>query len=59
MGKLFWVGPRESDICGLETLFSGSITLYGSDTGGIAPTVGPAAPGSTTMLTTPLPPLSS
>lgn len=34
MGKLFWVGPRESDICGLETLFSGSITLYGSDTGG-------------------------
>lgn len=34
MEKLFWVGPRESDICGLEALFSGSITLYGSDTDG-------------------------
>lgn len=34
MEKLFWVGPRESDICGLNSLFSGSITLYGSDTGG-------------------------
>lgn len=34
MEKLFWVGPRESDIWGLDSLFSGSITLYGSDTGG-------------------------
>lgn len=34
MEKLFWVGPRESDICGLDALFSGSITLYGSDTSG-------------------------
>ena len=34
MEKLFWVGPRESDIFGLNSLFSGSITLYGSDTGG-------------------------
>lgn len=34
MENLFWVGPRESDICGLEAMFSGSITLYGSDARG-------------------------
>lgn len=31
--KLFWIGPRESDIQGLESIFSGSITLYGSGKG--------------------------
>lgn len=33
MGKLFWIGPRESDIGGLESLYSGSITFYGSNSG--------------------------
>ena len=31
MGKLFWIGPRESDILGLESIYSGSITFYGSN----------------------------
>lgn len=31
--KLYWVGPRESDLIGAEDLFQGSITLYGSGTG--------------------------
>jgi len=34
MEKLFWIGPRESDIMGLETIYSGSITLYGSNLNG-------------------------
>lgn len=34
MDKLFWIGPRESDIEGLDSLFTGSITLYGSNCGG-------------------------
>ena len=33
MEKLFWIGPRESDILGLESIYSGSITLYGSNSG--------------------------
>lgn len=30
---LYWVGPRESDLSGAESMFQGSITLYGSGTG--------------------------
>lgn len=33
MGKIFWIGPRESDIEGVESLFSGSVTIYGSNKG--------------------------
>ena len=33
MNKIYWVGPRESDIAGIESLFSGSITIYGSNAG--------------------------
>lgn len=33
MNKIYWVGPRESDIAGIESLFSGSITIYGSNVG--------------------------
>jgi predicted ATP-grasp superfamily ATP-dependent carboligase len=31
MGKIFWVGSRESDITDCGDLFSGSITIYGSN----------------------------
>ncbi len=31
--RLFWIGPRESDIRHTGELFSGSITLYGSGSG--------------------------
>ena len=30
MENIYWIGPRESDIDGLETMFKGSITIYGS-----------------------------
>lgn len=33
MERIFWIGPRESDIYGLESVFFGSITLYGSNQG--------------------------
>lgn len=33
MEKLYWVGPRESDIEGLDNIFAGSITIYGSNKG--------------------------
>lgn len=33
MRKLYWVGPRESDIDGLNDFFDGSITIYGSNQG--------------------------
>lgn len=33
MERVFWIGPRESDIYGLESVFFGSITLYGSNQG--------------------------
>lgn len=32
MNSLYWVGPRQSDICGIEKLFSGSVTIYGDNT---------------------------
>ncbi len=33
MGKIYWVGPRESDIDELEDMFTGSITIYGNNKG--------------------------
>lgn len=33
MERIFWIGPRESDIYGLGSVFFGSITLYGSNQG--------------------------
>lgn len=33
MNKLYWVGPRESDINELESIFAGSVTIYGSNKG--------------------------
>lgn len=33
MEKIYWVGPRESDIQDIESLFAGSITTYGSNCG--------------------------
>lgn len=33
MVKIYWVGPRESDIEGIESMFVGSITIYGSNQG--------------------------
>ena len=33
MEKIYWVGPRESDIQDIKSIFSGSITIYGSNCG--------------------------
>lgn len=33
MEKLFWIGPRESDILGLESIYSGAVTFYGKNSG--------------------------
>lgn len=33
MEKIYWVGPRESDIEGIESMFIGSLTIYGSNKG--------------------------
>lgn len=33
MEKIYWVGPRESDIQDVESIFAGSITIYGSNCG--------------------------
>ncbi|MBD5468413.1 MAG: ATP-grasp domain-containing protein [Lachnospiraceae bacterium] len=33
MNKLYWVGPRESDIEELGSIFTGSVTIYGSNRG--------------------------
>ena len=33
MEKIYWVGPRESDIYDIEPIFAGSITIYGSNRG--------------------------
>ncbi|MCM1267615.1 MAG: ATP-grasp domain-containing protein [Bacteroidales bacterium] len=33
MHKLYWVGPRESDIHDIKSMFAGSITIYGSNCG--------------------------
>lgn len=33
MGKIYWIGPRESDIQDVESIFAGSITIYGSNHG--------------------------
>ncbi len=29
---IYWIGPRESDIAGVENLYKGSITIFGSNT---------------------------
>lgn len=34
MSKLFWIGPRESDISYIEALFDGSVTIFGDNNGG-------------------------
>lgn len=31
MEKIYWVGPQESDIQDIESIFSGSVTIYGSN----------------------------
>lgn len=31
MEKIYWIGPRESDISEVESIFAGSITIYGSN----------------------------
>lgn len=36
MKKIAWIGPRESDIWGLKSIYSKSITYYGSDSEGNA-----------------------
>lgn len=33
MNKIFWIGPRESDIVSIKNIFFGSVTIYGSNTG--------------------------
>lgn len=33
MGKIYWIGPRESDIDDIDTMFTGSVTIYGSGYG--------------------------
>lgn len=33
MEKIYWVGPRESDIQDVESIFTGSVTIYGSNLG--------------------------
>lgn len=33
MENIYWVGPRESDIQEIESIFAGSITIYGSNGG--------------------------
>lgn len=32
--KIYWIGPRESDICAVRELFAGSITFFGSNEDG-------------------------
>lgn len=34
MNNLYWVGTRQSDICDLQYLFDGSITIYGNNRDG-------------------------
>lgn len=33
MEKIYWIGPRESDIEAIESIFAGSVTIYGSNRG--------------------------
>lgn len=33
MEKIYWIGPRESDIQDIESIFAGSVTIYGSNCG--------------------------
>jgi hypothetical protein len=33
MKKIYWIGPRESDIDEIKSLFAGSITIFGSNEG--------------------------
>lgn len=33
MEKIYWIGPRESDIDEIDDMFAGSITIYGSNKG--------------------------
>ena len=34
MKEIYWIGPRQSDICDIAYLFKGSITIYGDNKNG-------------------------
>lgn len=34
MSNIYWVGPRQSDIEGIDEYFAGSVTIYGDNTNG-------------------------